>query len=66
MSTEPRTDTPPEWLEVAEVAELLRKSERSVRRWCKAGTIPAAQPGGERGAYLINRRALEQLGQARP
>lgn len=33
------------WLSVADVASLLRVSTKSVRRWIKAGILPATKLG---------------------
>ena len=45
-------------LTVKEVSDLLRVTERTVRRWCTDGTIRAIHPGR---AWRIPREALEEL-----
>lgn len=40
-------------LTVAEVAERLRVSEWTVRRWIKSGALRAIQADGPNGAYRI-------------
>ena len=45
-------------LTVKECADLLRVTERTVRRWCMDGTIRAIHPGR---AWRIPREALEEL-----
>ena len=50
-------------LTVKEVSDLLRVTERTVRRWCRDGTIRAIHPGR---AWRIPREALEELQQRPP
>lgn len=51
------------YLTVAEAAELLRATPRTVRRWAKAGKIPATQvPGGK---FLFAEDKLRQFLQQR-
>ena len=46
-------------LTVKEVSDLLRITERTVRRWCKDGTIPRAIHPGR--AWRIPREALDAM-----
>lgn len=45
-------------LSLGEVAELLDKSERTVRRWIKSGKLKAFKPGRD---YLIPESAIREL-----
>ena len=51
------------YLTVRAVADRLGVSERSVRRWCRTGHIPARtgcwQPAGYRGGWLVARAWLD-------
>ena len=49
----------PEWLLVEEVAERMRVSIETVRRWIKSGDLAAFGAGGRRGGYRIRRDDLE-------
>jgi excisionase family DNA binding protein len=49
-----------ELLTTAEVAERLRVSERTVRRWAAEGTMPAIQLGGAGTHLRIPATALER------
>lgn len=49
------------YLSPKEFARLSGLSEVTVRRYLKAGQLPHAQPGGERGRILIPRDALTGL-----
>ena len=51
--------TEPEWLLVDEVAERMRVSVETVRRWIKSGDLAAFAAGGGRGGYRIRRDDLE-------
>lgn len=44
---------------VKQVAEMVGKSESTVRGWCKDGTLPATKMGR---SWLVSREALERLG----
>ena len=48
----------PEILDVGEVATLLRRSQRTVRRLCANGELPAVKLGG---TWLVNARRLYAL-----
>ena len=46
------------WLSTGAAADHLGVSERTVRRWCRDGSIPLSarwQPAGFRGSWLIAR-----------
>lgn len=43
----------PTLLTTAEVAQLMRVSERTVRDWCERGLLTAFQSGGSGGAWRI-------------
>jgi excisionase family DNA binding protein len=45
-------------LSLAEVAQLLDKSERTIRRWIKAGKLRAYRPGRD---YIIPESAIKEL-----
>lgn len=45
-------------LSLSEVAQLLEKSERTIRRWVKAGKLKAYKPGRD---YLIPESAIREL-----
>jgi excisionase family DNA binding protein len=47
---------------IPEVARILRVSDQSVRRWIKAGELPATKPGKE---YRIEHANLEEFLRAR-
>jgi excisionase family DNA binding protein len=47
---------------IPEVARILRVSDQSVRRWIKAGELPATKPGKE---YRIGHANLEEFLRAR-
>lgn len=42
-----------------QLAAVAKVSERTIARWCKLGIIPALQPAGEGGAWIIPTRALK-------
>ena len=48
----------PEILDVGEVAAILRRSQRTVRRLCASGELPAVKLGG---TWLVNARGLYTL-----
>jgi excisionase family DNA binding protein len=52
-----------ELLTVREVAEQLRVDETTIRRWIKAGTLPAVTlpHKGTRNAYRIKQSVLDKL-----
>ena len=47
-----------EMLTTMEVAELLRVSEQTVRRWCADGTLPALKLGRR---WRVSRGRLDEL-----
>ena len=49
----------PEWMTTAEVAEYLRVTDETVRRWIRAGEIAVLDLGGRRGGYRIRRADLD-------
>jgi len=46
MPTKP-THKPDPMLDIIDVAEVCRVSEKTVRRWIKAGDLPAARLGNQ-------------------
>jgi excisionase family DNA binding protein len=48
-----------EWLTVDEVATLFRVNIETVRRWIRAGELPALNLGGPRSGYRIKRADLD-------
>lgn len=54
----PTTQQEPPWRTTAEVARELRVSPRTVRRWIRAGVLPAARV---RRHYLVRRVDVEDL-----
>ena len=46
----------PNYLTISEVAERVRSSDEAVRKWVRAGLLPAHRPGGRR--LLIDERDL--------
>ena len=48
-------------LTVREVAERLRSSPETVRRWLRQGKLQGFRPGGTRLGYRISERELEQF-----
>ena len=46
---------------IAEVAALLRVTDKTIRRWLAAGRIHGVQPGGPRAAWRIPAAELERL-----
>lgn len=53
-----------EWLNVEDVANLLDVHQQSIRRWIRAGELPASQLGDKAG-YRISRKDLEAFMEAR-
>ena len=49
------------YLTVPEVAERLRVTEETVRRWVRTGRLPAVMPGGRKAGYRISERALRTM-----
>jgi len=54
-----------EWLTVDEVAETFRVNIETVRRWIRAGDLPALTLGGPRSGYRIKRGDLDAFIAAR-
>jgi excisionase family DNA binding protein len=54
-------DKQPEWLTVDEVAQQLRVTDETVRRWIRRHEIPVLDLGGPRAGYRIRRSELEQF-----
>ena len=50
-----------EFLTVPEVAEQLRVSEDTVRRWLRERRLRGFMPGGARGGYRIRESELERF-----
>jgi len=48
-------------LTVSEVAERVRASEETVRRWLKAGRLRGAMLGGKKLGYRIAESELERF-----
>lgn len=51
------------YLTVAEIAELVRMDEKTVRRAIRAGRLPAFQPGGR---YLVREQDARNWIETRP
>ena len=51
----------PEWMTVAEVAEYLRVTQETVRRWIRAGSLPALELGSRRGGYRIRSSDVDRF-----
>ena len=47
-----------EWLTVQEICDYLKVSDQTVRRWIKAGALPATNLGGKAG-YRVRSADLE-------
>jgi excisionase family DNA binding protein len=47
------------WLTTAEVAERLRVTEDTVRRWIRNGDLPVLNLGGSRAGYRIREADLD-------
>jgi len=54
-----QNETEREWLTVEEVAETFRVNIETVRRWIRAGDLPALTLGGPRSGYRIKRADLD-------
>jgi excisionase family DNA binding protein len=50
-----------QWLTVDEVAQMLRVTDETVRRWIRRGELPALNVGGARPDYRLQRGELEQF-----
>ena len=50
-----------EWLSVEEVAEKLKVTDETVRRWIRARKLPVLDLGGPRAGYRIRRTDLERF-----
>jgi excisionase family DNA binding protein len=50
-----------DWLTVQEVADLLRVTEETVRRWIRANELPVLDLGGPRAGYRIRREDLDRF-----
>ena len=48
-------------LTVPEVAERLKVRPEAIRRWIRAGKLPAFLPGGTKTGYRIKASELEQF-----
>jgi excisionase family DNA binding protein len=49
------------WLTVHEVAELVQVQQETVRRWIRAGELPAVELGGPRSGYRVHREDLDHF-----
>ena len=49
------------WFLVEEVADRLRVSIETVRRWIRSGALPAFDVGGPRGGYRIRESDLTEF-----
>ncbi len=49
------------FLSVAEVAQLLRLSEKTVRRWIESGRLPAIRTSPPRGRIRVAQEALQEF-----
>lgn len=54
--TEPTTEV---WLTTAEVAERLRVTEDTIRRWIRNSDLPVLNLGGFRAGYRIRESDLD-------
>lgn len=45
-------------LSVAQAAQLLRRDQKTIRRWIAAGELEAVRVGTGKGKWQITRRAL--------
>jgi excisionase family DNA binding protein len=48
-----------EWWKVDQVADELQVTKETVRRWIRAGTLPAMSLGSTKAGYRIARADLE-------
>jgi excisionase family DNA binding protein len=51
----------PEWLTVDEVAQQLRVTDETVRRWIRRRQLPVLDLGGPRAGYRIRRDDLDRF-----
>jgi excisionase family DNA binding protein len=51
--------TSEQWLTVPEVAERLRVSQETVRRWIRASQLPVLDLGGPKAGYRIREADLD-------
>ncbi len=56
----------PSYYTVREVAQIMRLSESTVRRWIKEGTLPTVQLRGKRSAIRIPADAINRLPNSSP
>jgi excisionase family DNA binding protein len=56
--------SPPSFVSVSEAALSLHVSAATVRRWIRAGSLQAVQPGGPQGAFRIAESELVRLAEA--
>ncbi len=54
-----------QWLTVADVAERLRISQETVRRWIRTGALPVLDVGGPKAGYRVREDDLEVFLDAR-
>jgi len=47
------------WLTVAEVAERLKVSQETVRRWIRDGRLPVLDLGGPKAGYRVKAGTLD-------
>ena len=50
-----------EWLSVTDVAERLRVSEETVRRWIRSSSLPVLDLGGPKAGYRIREADLDEF-----
>ncbi len=50
-----------DWLSVEEVADKLKVTQETVRRWIRAKKLPVLNLGGPRAGYRIRRSDLERF-----
>ena len=49
------------WLTVQEVADYLKVTQETVRRWIRGGALPVLDLGGQKTGYRILRSELERF-----
>lgn len=49
------------WLSTGEAAGVVRKSQRTIRRWAETGRIPREQPAGPGTPWLVSAPAITAL-----
>jgi excisionase family DNA binding protein len=49
-----KRETVKDWYSTTEVAEMLEKSEYTVREWCRKGQVPAEKSPNGRGWLIAN------------